>query len=465
MLVANDCRGDSRVLKQAFAAQGAGFDVLVLASQEDGPAGIEVHRDVVFSRFQARPRLHGGQVDLDGTSLFPERRTNLASRSQLLWLQARLLATRLIARLLAPISNFSNAVPHSSLWHTRLQARGGELKNTRRALEQTDPGVVCRRHKQFYQGTIGHVSESWAQLSPKIIHAHDLYTLPAGVWFAKTTNARLIYDAHEYERGRYNFSPDQLAAFAALEDNCLRHVDRVITVGKEIARLYADHAPHSKPVVIYNTPVIPASDGIGCLRALTGLKPEVPLLVYTGRVHGVGRGLDVVAQALRMLPDVHLAVLGPRVERYDQWLNDVVDTCRINDRVHLLAPVAPDEVVDNIRDADVGLCLIQDVALSYRYCMPNKLFELSFAGIPVVVSDLPELGGFVREIGNGVAVDQTDPKSVADGVRQLLEGREAFRPSSRGKQQLRDEYSWTAQATRLLTLYGDTPISANAQWP
>lgn len=41
-----------------------------------------------------------------------------------------------------------------------------------------------------------------ADLSPDIVHAHDLYTLYAGWLIARRTQAKLVYDSHELELGR-----------------------------------------------------------------------------------------------------------------------------------------------------------------------------------------------------------------------------------------------------------------------
>ena len=38
--------------------------------------------------------------------------------------------------------------------------------------------------------------------APDVVHAHDLYTLLAGVWIARRHKARLLYDAHELETAR-----------------------------------------------------------------------------------------------------------------------------------------------------------------------------------------------------------------------------------------------------------------------
>jgi len=92
-------------------------------------------------------------------------------------------------------------------------------------------------------------------------------------------------------------------------------------------------------------------------------------------------------------------------------------------------------------------------SLSYLHSMPNKLFEATFAGIPVCVPDRPDQKEFVDLVGHGIAADQTDPLAIAAALRELVENPESFRLTDRAKQLLDREYSWQAQVKTLLALY------------
>ena len=67
----------------------------------------------------------------------------------------------------------------------------------------------------------------------------------------------------------------------------------------------------------------------------------------------------------------------------------------------------------------------------------NKIMEYMAAGVPVVVSDTPEMRRFIAEYRCGVTADEADPTAIARAVNRVLgcpaetremgcAGREAF---------------------------------------
>ena len=82
--------------------------------------------------------------------------------------------------------------------------------------------------------------------------------------------------------------------------------------------------------------------------------------------------------------------------------------------------VPPDEVLDYTASADVGVTLVEDACLSYRYCLPNKLFEYVMARIPVVVSDLPEMKKLVNEYKIGAVWDAGSGQSIFSALKRIV---------------------------------------------
>lgn len=294
---------------------------------------------------------------------------------------------------------------------------------------------------------------------PDIIHAHDLYTLPAAILLARRTGAKVIFDAHEIETERIPPLPAEKKDFIdRLERTLFRETDAIVVCCESSADFYGERLQKDRPSVVMNAPVLSTTKeaDICALEVIDRLRleAEAEIIIYTGGVGREARGLHIAAAALAHLPNAHLIILGPRHPANDEWLMGEASSLGVSDRLHLIPPVSHNEVVDSVKKADVGICLIQDASLSYRYAMPNKLFEMAFAGLPLCVSDLPEMGRFVRELGAGVTVDQTNPRAVAEAIRHLMDHRDQYVLDENGKGILMDKYSWPAQKRVLWGLYG-----------
>ena len=86
--------------------------------------------------------------------------------------------------------------------------------------------------------------------------------------------------------------------------------------------------------------------------------------------------------------------------------------------------------------------------------LPNKLFEYLHAGLPMVVSDSPQMAAFVREHQLGEVASVDDPAAWAEAIRRVLADPARYGGGSKGREQLRREWSWEAQERVLLELYG-----------
>ena len=292
--------------------------------------------------------------------------------------------------------------------------------------------------------------------APNVVHGHDIHCLPAAVYVGKRFDATVIYDAHEYEPERVSWKNPYGAKIPSLiEEECLPHVDHMITVSDEIAELYDARFKGGYPTIIYNAPSFPEKrpevfpDPLMERDELRGEK----VVVYTGAIGGPKRGLDKVVEALAYMPERHLAVLGPRNAGADKWLMDVVRRVGVERRVHLYQPVDASEVVDAISGCDVAVHPLQDDGANHRFAMPNKLFEAVFAEVPICVSDLPSMGSFVQRFNVGAVMDQTDARSIAETIEKVSADRGRYLASPEVRSSICSEFSWDAQAQKLTNLY------------
>src|SRR5690606_18747676 len=91
-------------------------------------------------------------------------------------------------------------------------------------------------------------------------------------------------------------------------------------------------------------------------------------------------------------------------------------------------------------------CLVQDVSLSDYYCLPNKLFEYCFSGVPVLASDFPGIRAVLSEYGIGEWC-----KLEADDVDRAIRALENRESPFEFKDI--EPLGWQAQERKLVALY------------
>jgi glycosyltransferase involved in cell wall biosynthesis len=118
--------------------------------------------------------------------------------------------------------------------------------------------------------------------------------------------------------------------------------------------------------------------------------------------------------------------------------------------VRFHAPVPHAELLRYVAGAWCGFSLLVDSCTNHRWSLPNKLFECIAAGVPVIVSDNPEIAAFVDEQGVGETCDPTDPASIAAAVGRLAKRHDVARDAAL---LAAGRYRWVVEKEQLTELY------------
>lgn len=337
-------------------------------------------------------------------------------------------------------------------------AAGEELLDGFRRRSVMPPGWVRRRlpFATYRAAFLACFVSHGRAVGAEVVHAHDAAMLAPGALLARLTGAQLVYDAHELATGVQYRSGAWERAVGALERALVPRCAAVITVSDGIAeRMRERYRLAVRPTVLRNVSDLVdwAPAGGSRLRARLGLDDTDALVLHQGSA-APGRGCELLIEAVAGLEGVALALLGAGDEPGARRLRAAAAAAGAGDRVHVLPSVALDELLDHTREADVGVSLLSDSCDNHRLALPNKLFEYVAAGVPVVVSALPELERIVRRYGIGWTVDPADAGDVRDGLRRAL----AARGDPRLRERLRAagrELRWPVERDRLLALYGE----------
>lgn len=286
------------------------------------------------------------------------------------------------------------------------------------------------------------------KLRPDVVHCHDTMVLPAGAMAKILMGSKVVYDAHELESDKAGQSKTLSKATLLIENVCWSRIDRLITVSPSITTWYADNLGSKPTTCILNSPETrrPASEatfrGPG-LRGRLGLGTDTPLFVYVGGLEP-GRGIELILKSFAGSDnEAHVAFIG-----WGSLEEEIKRQSEVQGNIHYCPRVPHDELVSFIQEATGGLCLIEDVSLSDHLCLPNKLFEYAFAGLPVIASRLPEIERVVRDYELGVCAD-LDPVSIGEAIEACTTW-----PRDLPRERLKD-LSWESQARDLRSLYDD----------
>jgi glycosyltransferase involved in cell wall biosynthesis len=295
------------------------------------------------------------------------------------------------------------------------------------------------------------------RLRPDVIHAHDTETTGR---VGPGLGVPIVYDAHELWLERVLRERSALYGalarwyFARVERRYLPIASAWITVSAPIAGHLERRYGIGPVEVVPNYPETNGQSATRDLRALPGgerLAADAPVVLYIGNATE-GRGVEHLVAAMAEVPEAHLALLGAAGQR--GIVRREARRRGVGRRVHVLPRVSPDEVVAYAASATIGVSPIPPTSLSYRYSLPNKLFQYMQAGLPVVASDYPQVREVISDAGAGVTVDPRDVGALAGAIRAYLDDPERRAGDGRrGREAVLDRLNWTTSEARLLAVY------------
>jgi glycosyltransferase involved in cell wall biosynthesis len=290
------------------------------------------------------------------------------------------------------------------------------------------------------------------KLRPDVVHCHDTPALIAGLIVSRVSSAKLIYDAHELESRKNAQSPwtSRLTFYA--EKLSWRSIHHLISVSPSILDWYLTALGSKPATLVLNSPHFDADDlmgkadddpRLGYFRKRFDIPPDVKIFLYLGLLVQ-GRGIEMLLEVFSS-PQLssHIVFMGRGT------LSDCIEQAAAsNSKIHLHPAVPHHMVVSISKAADYGLCFVENVSLSDYYCLPNKLFEYAFAGLPVLASNFPDIARVVSAHDLG---DCFDPDLDALRAAVIRTERNSSAPSMRDLGQL----SWQTQARRLQLAYAN----------
>ena len=292
------------------------------------------------------------------------------------------------------------------------------------------------------------------RLKADIYHAVDLDTLAAAHWAAGRSGGRVIYEARELYteleplRGRNIVR----SFWESLERRLIGKVERVVTINESIATELVSRYGIEKPAVIRNVAPVPKSIKLVDLRAEYGIPEGHKILIYLGVLRR-GQGLLTQLDILRFLERVTMIFVGGGPLEAD--LRIKVSQLGLQDRAVFAGRIPPDELLNFVASADAGMLLMEDVALNNRLALPQKLFQYLSAGLPQIVSSMPEISRFVREQETGIVISTDDPQIAAAEISGFVFDQERCENARQNCRKSAENNNWERESAKWIEIYNE----------
>ncbi len=227
-----------------------------------------------------------------------------------------------------------------------------------------------------------------------------------------------MYDSHEYftEAEGLTGRAFQKGTWEKIEGWIFPKLKHVYTVNESIANIY--HAKYNVNVqVVRNIPLLNPLQ-ITKTRNELGLPLNKRIILLQGAYIDPDRGGVELVQAMSKVENVLLLIIGSGREM--EVLKELVRSLGLKEKVRIFPKMPFEELRQYTSNADLGLSLDKPLHLNYTLSLPNKLFDYIHAGIPVLVSDLPELRRIVIEHNIGRITPQVEPTILAEEILKTL---------------------------------------------
>lgn len=295
------------------------------------------------------------------------------------------------------------------------------------------------------------------ELNADIYHFHDPDLLPHVNKLKKNCpKSAVIYDIHENYAGR--FADWGLPAFLGnwfrrYEIRKINSIDGITVVSESMKGLFKDA---KVPVEVTRN-----SADLHRLKEINfDEKTEdggAPVIVTSGS-HSHARNCLQTVQAIPFTKGPN--DIKPIFQFVGRYMGNIKDEMieqskkdSTEDQLQLDGMIPWDENFKRIARAFCG-CVFYEDNPNNRVGVPNRLFEYMYCGLPVVVSNFPELKAIVDDADCGLIVDSEDPKSIGQALSTLLSDPvRSKQMGENGKEALAKKYGYHVDLEKLNAFY------------
>ena len=282
-----------------------------------------------------------------------------------------------------------------------------------------------------------------------ILLANDLDALLPNYIVSKIKGCELVFDSHEIfsEAPTLHNRPFRKKIWKSMETYMVPKIKRFYTVSKGYADWF-ENQYKIRPEIIMNVPLVKENPDNELKFNLPEIKSDEKILIYQGVIN-FSRGIDKMIEAMQFLENAQLCIIGigPKKAEFEKLTSDL----NLDKKVKFLGQIPPSQLKLITPKADVGLSLEEDYGISYRYALPNKVFDYVHADVPILGTYLPEIKHTIEEYTIGKTIENHEPQHIAELIQKMLE--EGKAPYQANLKKAAEVFNWDHEEKKLEKIF------------
>jgi glycosyltransferase involved in cell wall biosynthesis len=258
-----------------------------------------------------------------------------------------------------------------------------------------------------------------------LLHAHE----NASIWFitvwVTVFRRPAVWDPHDYyhERLRQRSRFGRFNIKEILERLVILQNTPILAVSEGMKERFAETYPDARVEIVNNYSADRSADGgftngeartpeaIACAR--DRLANGKIRLVYPGLIKPERIELSLI-RAIGKIPEIELDIYGvDATAAYQKKIEAVLSQNGINN-IHFKGAYASDNVISILADYHFALFPYPITHENIDFCLPNKFFQAIEAGLPLIVTNMKEMGGIINRFGLGFVFPSGDYSSCKE---------------------------------------------------
>lgn len=284
-------------------------------------------------------------------------------------------------------------------------------------------------------------------INPHIIHANDLNALIPSYYAAKKLKCKLIYDTHEIFLENIGIKDKKIIrkVYGFFEKKIIEKCDLVVSVSNAAAEYLSNFYNIRKPLVVTNC--------ISKDRIITDyLKKHNGFEVLCHGQYYAGRGYDLLlncAKIMKSNKEVKFCVRG--FGRMETEMRNYVQNNQLNNFI-FYPPVTVQELIPKASLSMVGVAVTEPINLNFKFSVSNKLFEYAAAGLPVIMSDIPEHRYLNGKYHFGIILKRNTPEEICKAVEKFYTDKDFYNKCAANSIKMSSEINWENEFKKLLMI-------------